>query len=185
MNRKKQKRDVRIKKARRKAVICGVCVAAAAFLVIIFINSILRRTLEQYEPDIIIDGVFIGATDVSGMTAEEAEAAVEADTEQISGELIIFDLGDGREARATLKELGLSVKELDKIIGQAVDYGKMGRRVEAYKILKASEEAVSDPVSGYRGIRRGGASGTHRRSAQQSAKCRAYTAGRRIRRDRR
>lgn len=140
MNRKKQKRDVRIKKARRKAVICGVCVAAAAFLVIIFINSMLRRTLEQYEPDIIIDGVFIGDTDVSGMTAEEAEAAVGADTEQISGELIIFDLGDGREARATLKELGLSVKELDKIIGQAVDYGKKGSRVEAYKILKASEK---------------------------------------------
>lgn len=114
--------------------------AAAALLIIIVINSLLRRTVEKYDLDIIINGVYIGETDVSGMTVEEAQTAVTEASGEVSGGLIVFTLEDGREARATLKELGLSVKDLEKITEQAADYGKKGSLVECYKILKASEK---------------------------------------------
>lgn len=140
MKRKKQKRKVRVQKSRRKAVIYAAGMAAAALLVIVFVNAMLHRTLDKYDSDVIIDGVYIGDTDVSGMTAEEAKAAVGERTEQISDGLIQFNLGEGREARATLKELGLSVKNLDKAVKRAADYGRKGSRVECYKILKASEK---------------------------------------------
>lgn len=140
MEKKRQKTKRRAAAVRRRTVILGIFVAAAALLVIIVINSLLRRTVEKYDPDIIIDGVFIGDTDVSGMTAEEAKAAVSENTGLISGELIVFTLEDGREARATLKELGAAVKDLEEITGQAADYGKKGSLVECYKILKASEK---------------------------------------------
>ncbi len=140
MEKKRQKTKRRAAAVRRRTVILGIFVAAAAFLIIIVINSLLRRTVEKYDPDIIINGVYIGETDVSGMTAEEAQTAVTEASGKVSGGLIVFTLEDGREARATLKELGLSVKDLEKITEQAADYGKKGSLVECYKILKASEK---------------------------------------------
>ena len=140
MGKKRQKTKRRAAAVRRRTVILGIFVAAAALLVIIVINSMLRRTVEKYDPDIIIDGVSIGDTDVSGMTAEEAKTAVTEDAGQISGGLIVFTLEDGREARATLKELGMTVKDLEELTEQAADYGKKGSLVECYKILKASEK---------------------------------------------
>ena len=140
MEKKRQKTKRRAAAVRRRTVILGIFVAAAALLIIIVINSLLRRTVEKYDPDIIINGVYIGETDVSGMTAEEAQTAVTEASGKVSGGLIVFTLEDGREARATLKELGLSVKDLEKITEQAADYGKKGSLVECYKILKASEK---------------------------------------------
>ena len=140
MGKKKQTTKRRAAAVRRRTVILGIFAALAALIVILVINSLLRRTVEKYDPDIIIDGVFIGETDVSGMTAEEAESAVTAAADQVSGELIVFTLDDGREARATLRELGVSVKDLEKITEQAADYGKKGSLVDRYKILRASEK---------------------------------------------
>ena len=140
MGKKKQTTKRRAAAVRRRTVILGIFAALAALIVILVINSLLRRTVEKYDPDIIIDGVFIGETDVSGMTAEEAESAVTAAADQVSGELIVFTLDGGREARATLRELGVSVKDLEKITEQAADYGKKGSLVDRYKILRASEK---------------------------------------------
>lgn len=137
---KKQTGKRRAESARRRTVLFGIIAAGAAVLLIVLINSFLRRTVDRYDSDIIISGVSVGETDVSGMTAGEAKAAVTEQTEQTAGGLIIFAVEDGREARATLRELGISVKDLDEMIARAVDYGKKGDLVDRYKILKASEK---------------------------------------------
>ena len=124
MGKKRQKTKRRAAAVRRRTVILGIFVAAAALLVIIVINSMLRCTVEKYDPDIIIDGVSIGDTDVSGMTAEEAKTAVTEDAGQISGGLIVFTLEDGREARATLKELGMTVKTWKNLQSRRQTTGK-------------------------------------------------------------
>lgn len=140
MKKKKQKRKLSPAKAKKKTILAAVCITGAALLIILFINLMFRRTLDRYDPDIIINGVFIGDTDVSGMTEKEAGAAVQAQTEQLGDGLIVLDLGEGREARATLRELGLSVKDLEQTVEKAVQYGKQGGTAERYKILKASEK---------------------------------------------
>ena len=70
--RKKQKKAEHDK----KAVLLIVGLVFCAFLVIIGINVLFRMTIAKYDPDIIIPGVTIGGTDVSGMNAAQAEAAV-------------------------------------------------------------------------------------------------------------
>ena len=51
MGKKRQKTKRRAAAVRRRTVILGIFVAAAALLVIIVINSMLRRTVEKYDPD--------------------------------------------------------------------------------------------------------------------------------------
>ena len=58
------------------------------------------------DASVISDGVFIGDTDVSGMTAEEAEAYVKSEVAELSNSLITIQMGDAQVSR-TWGELGL------------------------------------------------------------------------------
>ena len=90
-----------------------------------------------------IQGISVGITDVSGMTKEEAKAAVLADTESIGQEKMTLVLENGDQAETTLTELGLTVKSLDNVLKQAADYGKVGNAVNCYKILRNAEKRES------------------------------------------
>ena len=114
-----------------------------ALAVILVVQVTIRRTINRYDPEVIIDGVWIGETDVSGMTAEEAKDAVESAAQSHAAEEIILTLESGEQGRVTLGELGLSVKDLDRIVQEAADYGKKGNAVENYKILRDSEEGTN------------------------------------------
>ena len=135
----------RIKKRKRqqtdkKTVIVLAVIFLCAVGVITGIRIMLHRTIDRYDPNIIISGVSIGETDVSGMTEKEARAAVEQTIEQYSAETITLNLENGGQAQATLGELGLTAKNLDRIVRRAVDYGKTGDLVDCYKILKKAEK---------------------------------------------
>lgn len=117
-------------------VLLFLCSAAA----IIWIEFRIGKMIDKYDKDQIISGVSVGETDVSGMTKEEALAAVEADMQQYASVAITLTLADGNSASASLSELGISVHNLEEIVENAVDYGKTGTRTECYKILKKSEQ---------------------------------------------
>lgn len=123
----------------RRTVIGLAAVFFCALLTVIVIQILLRDTISRYDPDVIISGVYVGETDVSGMTREQAKEAVEATLQLYGGEKITFQLENGNQAGAVLAELGISVKNLDEILQQAADYGKKGNPVDCYKILKAAE----------------------------------------------
>lgn len=106
----------------------------------------ILRTIDSYDKDIIIDGVSIGETDISGMTAEEAKSAVESAAQAYAGVELVLSLDDGRQGTVTLGDLGFSVKDLDNIVQEAADYGKKGKSVENYKILKSSEKGTNSKV---------------------------------------
>ncbi|MEJ8733613.1 MULTISPECIES: VanW family protein [Mediterraneibacter] len=114
-------------------LVCAVCVIAA-------VQFFLHRTIDQYDKNIMIQGISVGITDVSGMTKEEAKAAVLADTESIGQEKMTLVLENGDQAETTLTELGLTVKSLDNVLKQAADYGKVGNAVNCYKILRNAEK---------------------------------------------
>lgn len=123
----------------RRTVIGLAAVFFCALLTVIVIQIVMRYTISRYDPDVIINGVSVGETDVSGMTKEQAKEAVETTLQLYGGEKITLQLENGNQAGAALAELGLSVKDLDKTLQQAADYGKKGNPVECYKILKAAE----------------------------------------------
>lgn len=141
MNRKignKKRRNSRALR-RRKTMLIVMVPFVCALAVILLIQFMVHRTISRYDPEIIVDGVKIGSTDVSGMTADEAEQAVLTELEKYEGTELTLKVDSGRKAEATLAELGVSVPDLDKAVDSAVDYGKEGNPIDCYKILKKVE----------------------------------------------
>lgn len=83
---------------------------------------------------VISDGVFIGDTDVSGMTAEEAEAYVKSEVAELSNSLITIQMGDAQVSR-TWGELGLKWKNTD-LIHEISELGTTGNIIRRYKEQK-------------------------------------------------
>ena len=75
MDKRRRKKSKNRKKALRRII--GVGVFAAA--VVLGVNVFLQYKIKSYDADKIIKGIMIGETDVSGMTAKEAEEAVKTD----------------------------------------------------------------------------------------------------------
>ena len=110
MNKKRKKhKSVRSYKPDRRAILGLLFVLACAVCVIVLVQLYLHKTIDKYEKNVIIKGVSIGTTDVSGMTKEEAKSAVLADTESCGQEQLILTLENGNQGEATLAELGLTV----------------------------------------------------------------------------
>lgn len=126
------------------ALIGGLVICALA--AIIAVNVMFRITINRYDPDIIINGVWIGDTDVSGMTRQEAYEAVTRDTAGSAQEAVTVKLDSERKAEVTLSELGMLPKDLEKIVDSAADYGKKGNPAACYKILKNAEENKNKKV---------------------------------------
>ena len=55
----------------------------------------------------IAKGVFIGPVDVSGMSVNEAENAVTAYVDQVSGQTLTLHVGEGKERQLTGQDIGL------------------------------------------------------------------------------
>ena len=66
----------------RRTVIGLAAVFFCALLTVIVIQILLRYTISRYDPDVIISGVYVGETDVSGMTREQAKEAAETNDNQ-------------------------------------------------------------------------------------------------------
>lgn len=137
-DRKRKKQGKR--EQNRKTVLLIAGLVFCALLVIIGINVMFHMTISKYDPDIIISGVSIGGTDVSGMNAAQAEAAVKKSAEEYASQRIVLKLDGARSAEAALTEFGMSVADLDSAIRDALDYGKEGNPITCYKILKSAEK---------------------------------------------
>ena len=117
-----RKRRKQTRKDAQKRTLAGVAILLVCSLAVIFaVRIMILRTIGSYDQDIIIDGVSIGETDVSGMTAEEAKSAVESAAQAYAGVELVLSLDDGRQGTVTLGDLGLSVKDLDSIVQEATD----------------------------------------------------------------
>lgn len=90
----------------------------------------------------ILNGLSIGAVDVSGMTTEEAGEAVQSYIEQCRKDEITFHM-NGNTYSSEVEPLGYSWSNED-ILEEALQYGKDGNIVKRYK-QKCDLEAV--PVS--------------------------------------
>ena len=112
----------RRKKQTRLLIMAGAGLILVALLAV-YIQ--LRNYVNRVDRDVICDNVWIGAMDVSGMTAEEAGAALEGHMEA-DGAVTVTLQSDSGSAQATLSELGLTAEDVDKLTREAVDYGKTG-----------------------------------------------------------
>lgn len=132
------------RRRKRKQTFGLAVLVILAVLVVLCVQVVLRRYIGKFDENVIIQGVFVGNTDVSGLTAKEAKEKVETELSVYANTEITLKLDESRQASARLADLGLSVKELDETIEDAVQYGKVGSTVTCYKILKKAEEGKNE-----------------------------------------
>lgn len=137
--RRKRRRKKRTRYNRRSIFLLGFALAVAV-LVIGGIEFSMQRSVKKRDDGTILQGIYIGDIDVSGMTKKEAATAVEATLKMYCAEKIEFQLETGGVVKAELGELGLDAKDIEGIVKKAERYGKRGNTVSAYKIIRNSEK---------------------------------------------
>ena len=113
-----------------------------AAVVIILAGAVLFTNENLFKADVakdavIQEGVYIGGIDVSGMTSEEATAAVEAYVATLQEAWITLE-GPKNTLKYQLKDLGLTAK-IEKAVKEAVSVGNSGNLIKRYMELKDLE----------------------------------------------
>lgn len=85
--------------------------------------------------DTVESGIYIGNTDVSGMTAEEAKQAVESYTEGLKSVWIILRVSQENQIEVTAGELGLRWSN-PEVAKEALAIGKKGNIIKRYKEIQ-------------------------------------------------
>lgn len=144
--RKRKKKRDRKKELRRRLLLVAGMVLACVLVAVVCVQAAFQRKVQSVASDRMLDGVFLGQSEVSGMTREEAIQTVQKEMETFSSEKTRFDFGSGRNAEATFQELGIEVRGLEKIVDQAMDYGKKGSLLNRYRIVKKAEKGKNKKV---------------------------------------
>lgn len=115
----------------------------ATAAVILMAGAFLLTNENLFQADVskdtvIQEGVYIGGIDVSGMTAEEATAAVETYVTGLQEQWIVLE-GPKNTLRYQLSDLGLSAKT-EIAVQEAVTVGNSGNLVKRFKSLQDLEK---------------------------------------------
>lgn len=96
------------------------------------------RVYAQSEDSKILDGISIGTVNVSGMTRDQAAAAVAQFMNEVKGNIIQLSV-NGQPVNVTAGELGLNWGN-EEVLDRAVGAGKSGNLVKRYKLQKDLEQ---------------------------------------------
>ncbi len=104
-----------------------------AFFYLCFFGT--GMTVEAQGEDRIKDGIYISGVDVGGMTATEAEAAVEAYVENLQNTTLTLLTSGGNEVKVTPADMGMTW-ENPQVIQEAAGIGQEGNVIVRYKMMK-------------------------------------------------
>lgn len=130
----------------RNKILLAAGLLVFGLIVIVGVNLWMRHTVKSYDSDVIISGVKIGDTDVSGMHVKKAKKALEETMNTYAEKKVVLSFGDDRTIEIQAGEMGLSVKDMNKLVRSAADYGKKGNPISCYKILKNAEKKKETKV---------------------------------------
>lgn len=132
-----QKQRIRQRKRNLRLLI----LALAAVLLIVGIRYLmLGRYVKKHDNGRILQGVYVGTANVSGMTEDEALKAVQTTVEKQREKTVALSLDGERQFEASLGELGLKADDFNETVQKAVRYGKSGNAFQSYKVLRQSEK---------------------------------------------
>ena len=118
-----------------KKYIMMLSVLAVVCLSVFGVHSLV--SVDAGEQETIPSTVYIGDTDVSGMTKEEAEKVLETEASKISNTMFTLSTGD-RHIQVSAEDLGLSAAN-PEIVEEALHLGKTGNLIARYKDKKDLE----------------------------------------------
>lgn len=123
----------RMKKNKRKIEKSGFGFALMLVCFMLFGMPVRAQGEETIKP-----GIFAGEIDLSGMTEEQAKAAVEAYVEGLRDTEIVLQYSSDASVTVTAGELGIAWANTE-IVTEAVEIGTQGNVIERYKVLKDLE----------------------------------------------
>ena len=131
------KRNQKLKKQRAKKLI----LAAIAGVILVIIASYISMCVKVNKVDDkkICDNVFVGETDLSGLTSKKAKAVLEKHFAADS-EIVVTMKAEDKKAEATLSELGIAPKDINALVKEAMDYGKTGSVSKRNRQLKGLQK---------------------------------------------
>ncbi len=136
------------KKKNKLILIISACVAVAALAVgaVLVFGSPAKDAMERVtELGTALHGVTVGGIDISGMTKEEALAATANLPDQLLGQISFYVDIEGEIKTYSAQDFALST-DYDKVIEQAVAYGRTGSFDERLDAAKAADTGVDFPV---------------------------------------
>lgn len=113
------------KRIRQRNLHVGITVIAAIVIIFSVIQFTLWRYVSKADEEHICKNIFIGKTDVSGMTKEEAVKAVNNTLGDYRNKQLVLKVKD-QGADVSIEEMGAEVENIDKLAEKAVGYGKNG-----------------------------------------------------------
>jgi len=120
-------------------------VFSAVFLLLISLLYMGKPAIAATNDEKIYKGVFIDKVDVSGMTKEQAETAVNNFINELCSKKVSVSIGK-YIVNKTLGEMGYTA-DLEENINQALNLGKTGNLVKRYKDIKDIEQgSVTIPL---------------------------------------
>lgn len=110
---------------RRRAWILSASLLGVALIAFLIVYFGMKNAVEQVAANKIWNNIYIESVNVSGMDAEKAGKALEKLVEEYRKQSVKL-VAEELEADVTLEELGFRMTKEDKLIQQAVAYGKKG-----------------------------------------------------------
>lgn len=107
-------------------------------VLLLVLTSAFGLTVQAKEEDTIKTGVYAEDIDLSGKTAAEAKAAIEAYVEELQSVEIVLEVADENEVVVTAGELGVTWTNLE-LVDEAMELGRHGNVIQRYKALKDLE----------------------------------------------
>lgn len=145
-----QKKKKRLSKRARRRKRQRIAFLSGLFLIVVLAvfgvsYAALYRYVHKVEENVICDNIYIGKVNVSGMTEKQAKEAVKKKTDEYSQLKLTMEVGD-KTAETALSEMGFAVKDADKLVEQAVSYGKKGSIWKRYRAIRklGKEKLVLD-----------------------------------------
>lgn len=104
-------------------------------LVFVLAGSFCGAAQAREENDAILCGISIGEVDLSGMTVDEAEQAVNQFVEGLKGKNVTLGAANGCYVAVTAGELGLKWENAD-VLAEAASVGKKGNFIKRYMAIQ-------------------------------------------------
>lgn len=135
---KRTRRRGKRKISKRPLIIGGIVLVAILSVFLVRYFS-MKNVVDKVAEDTIWNNILIDDVDVSGMKAEAAKEAMEKKNAEYQAKEITL-VADKTEVVVTLKDLGFAFENVDKLIQEAVAYGKEGSLHSRYEKIKDLEE---------------------------------------------
>ncbi len=134
-----RKRMAKRNREKQRLLIIGGAAAACVVIIGLCVFFGIKSVVDRVPADTICGNIYIEEIDVSGMKADEAKALLDQKFAEYKASSVTL-IAEEASAQVTLEELGFQMKNAEKIIEEAVSYGKTGSLLSRYSKVKDLEE---------------------------------------------